>query len=705
MRLVGSFTVEPLGDGLGFWGEELGWEVAWEFAGFGQVFQELLSTGDAGGPGARVVLVRLADWLTDPAGADGGCEWRLMALVDELVEAVRVAARSAPVVAVVCPSPSPAVGLVAAAEDRLMEQAAGLPGVVVVPSRRLSSWYPDLAWHEPYADRVGRVPYTPAGYAALATVVARGVHACVVPRPKVIAVDCDGTLWDGVVGELGVDGVTVSAARRQVQRLLVNQVAAGRLLCLCSRNDDRDVMAVLREHPEMLLRPEHVTAVRVNWEPKPANLRSLAAELELGLDSFLFLDDDPVQVAQVRASLPQVAALRLPADAVAAVSFLDHCWPLDAVRVTTEDTQRTVRYREQRLREHARTQATTLAEFLDRLDLTVTIRPAVTGELDRVAQLTARTNQFNLTGAVRTVADLSGHVDRGSCLVVEVTDRFGDYGLVGAMTLSTEQPALVAGTFLLSCRALGRGVEHRMLAHLGALATEQGLGEVRLPYVSTGRNQPAHRFLTGLPGDWRDGDDGRHLILPSSCAAATRYDPSILEPESVPRQAGTQSPARVSPPAPSGLIDHIATDLATPAQIVAAIGSWRKQHATASDGYRSPAEGLVPPRTPAETAVMRLWADLLTPPPQSIHDNFFELSGDSLKLVQFMSQVRKHFGIELPASTLFESTLTIAEIAAAIEQAQQATPAPDADDIEALAGRLRDLPDDQLHALFEGADD
>jgi FkbH-like protein len=657
-RVVATFTAEPLADVLSFWGAELGLSVEWEFAPYGQVFQDLLGSGDE--VGVRVVLVRLADW---PAS-----------VVTDLEAALRAAAGrgSAPVVVVVCPSPAHEP-----VEDELVAAVGAVPGVQVVSSTRLATWYPGTTWHAPYTEQIGRMPYSPEGYAALGTAIARCVHAWLTPRPKVIAVDCDNTLWDGVVAEAEV---TVPAARQDLQRALVEQVRAGRLLCLCSRNDERDVMAVLRDHPDMVVRPEHVTAVRANWQPKPANLRSLAHELDLGLDTFVFLDDDPVQVAAVRDDVPEVVALRLPADAGAAERFLRHCWPLDAPRVTEEDTRRTLSYRQNREREDLREQSATLADFLDRLELSVDIRPAAADELDRVSQLTHRTSQFNLSGIRRTAGELAGIGD-GQCLVADVHDRFGEYGLVGVLVFRTGGDALTADTFLLSCRALGRGVEHRMLAHLGTLATRLGLGEVRLPYTATDRNVPAHDFLADLGGRWQDGE----LVLPAATAAATRY-----RPEQAPRRPSTRDdrPARHTP-APSELISRVASELAGPAQVIAAM------HARLRG---EPDHPPVSVRNKTEAEVVRLWEELLAVPPRSVHDNFFERGGDSFKLVQLMGRVRSEFGVELPATTLFESTLTIADVAAAIDDSANLA---DTVDLDALADELQFLSHDELRALLE----
>lgn len=671
IRLASTFTATPLAEVLEFWGDALGWELEAAFAPYGQVFQELLATRDgteSPRPAARVLLLRLDDWLSEGT--------RLSDAAADLAAAVRTTAAHGgdPVVVLLCPSPpGGAPEAVRAAEELLVTALRGVPRVQVVPSAQVLSGFPESGWHAPYTDRLGAVPYTESGFAALGTAVARAVHAWVAPRPKVIAVDCDNTLWDGEIAE---GGITVPPARRELQRMLVDQTRAGRLVCLCTRNDEADVLGVLRDHPDMILRPEHVLAVRANWRPKSENLRSLAAELDLGLDTFLFLDDDPLQVAEVRAATPEVTALHMPADAGAAAAFLEHCWPLDAPQVTAEDARRTAGYRDNHRREEVRLQSATLADFLDRLELVVTVRPLAAPELDRAAQLTQRTTQFNLSGVRRTAGEIAALADRGTeCLVVDVRDRFGTYGIVGLMLFGARDGALCVDTFLLSCRSTGRGVEHRMLAHLGRLAEERGLAEIRLPYVPTARNVPAADFLEEAGGGWEACEDGRRVrVLSAGRAAGARHAPD----RGTPRR---DAPVRRAPvrPAPGGrdaaeLVHRTAEELATPAQVVAAVRAWR------TDGGRHvvAGSGAVPPRTPLEARVLRCWEELLSPRPFSVHDDFFALDGDSLKVVQFLGWVYEEFGVELPAGVWSEGSLTAADAAAAIEEALRpaAVPAP-----------------------------
>jgi FkbH-like protein len=641
IRVAATFTAEPVAGALTFLGDLLGLGLTPTFAPYGQVFQEVLS--EAGE--ARVLLIRPGDWLGDPLRPDAGA---LNALLDDLADAVRSAAGTsgAPIVVLFCPDTADR-RVTVGAEDRLAAALTGVPGVQVVTSARLVSWFPGLTWQHSYTERLGAVPYTEPGYAALATVIVRSLHAVSTPRPKVIVVDCDNTIWDGEVAEAGI---SVPPARRAIQRMLVEQVRAGRLVCLCSRNAEADVTEVLANHPDMVLRPEHVTAVRANWQAKSGNLRSLADELDLGLDTFVFLDDDALQIAEVSANAPEVLALKVPADAVEADAYLRHLWPLDAPYVTAEDAGRTRSYRDNRQREQIRRKSATLAEFLDRLELRVTVRPARPGEWDRAAQLTQRTNQFNATGVRRGPGELARlAADGAECLVVEVEDRFGAYGLVGLMILGPAPAAIAVDTFLLSCRSLGRGVEHRMLAHLGRLAAARGGTDLRLRFLATGRNVPVKDFLDGLGGRW----DGDELVLSADRAAAARY-----APEQAP--AARSGPAGRSPATPAAadadLIHRIAGEWADPARVAAAARN-KGRTATVEGGT-------------VRDRVADLWAEFVSPPSDP-DDDFFALHGDSLKMVLLLGRVLEEFQVELPPADFFESPVTVADFVAALANARR----------------------------------
>jgi FkbH-like protein len=478
IAISATFTAEALQPGLEFWANELGLDREIRFAGYNQVFQELLDPAGlfaSNREGFNVALVRLQDW----AGPG----------LDENVDRLAAALQSAPsVVLAICPSPESFDG----AEEKLRAAAT-----YCITAAEIAALYPVDQIHDPHADELGHVPYTPVYFVALATAIARKIHAIAARPYKVIALDCDDTLWSGICGEDGPDGVAIDAPRRALQEFMLERRREGMLLVLCSKNNEEDVLETFRAHPEMPLRLEDFAARRLNWESKSANLASLAAELDLGLDSFILVDDSAKECDEARAGAPEVLALPLPADSAEIPIFLGHVWAFDRARVTDEDRRRPELYAQRGERLRAERSAANLEEFLASLQLEVRMEPMRPGQAARVAQLTQRTNQMNASSVRRTEAEILALGD-GEILTVDVSDRFGSYGLCGVMISRAEGRTLLVETFLLSCRALGRGVEQRMVERLREIAEERGLERVEIPFVPSARNKPAALFLESL---------------------------------------------------------------------------------------------------------------------------------------------------------------------------------------------------------------
>ncbi|MEU9929970.1 SDR family NAD(P)-dependent oxidoreductase [Streptomyces anulatus] len=500
--VAATFTTDPLRPVLSHWVERLGLDLDVHLASYNQVFQELLdprSSFASNRRGCNVALIRLEDW---PSGAAG------RRTVEEFGEAASVAAArgAVPLVVALCPSSPGARALrgpeLAEWEDRLSAVLGDAAGLHLIPSAEWSGAYPVVDHHDAAREEHAHIPYTPAAWTVLGTAVVRTVHALVCPPYKVLVLDCDNTLWSGVCGEDGARGITIGPSRRRLQEWALTQHDNGVLICLASKNEEEDVDAVFRQRDDLLLRPEHITARRVNWDPKPDNLRELARELGLGLDSMVFLDDNPVETAAVRAACPGVLALTLPADEEDLPGFLDRLWAFDRGQVTDEDRRRGAMYREGKGRETLRASTTTLAEFVAGLELRIDVHEARPDELARVAQLTQRTNQFNLSTVRRSEPALRELLDAGArCRVVEVSDRFGEYGLVGAAITRPGAQVVNLDTFLLSCRVLGRGVEHAFLAAVAAEEAGEGkattLEAVQRP---TAKNRPARMFFDQAMG-------------------------------------------------------------------------------------------------------------------------------------------------------------------------------------------------------------
>jgi FkbH-like protein len=506
------------------------------------------------------------------------------------------------------------------------------------------------------------VPYTLAFFTALATIIARKFNSQKRPGPKAIVLDCDQTLWAGVCGEDGPNGIQLSPPYRALQEFMRAQSDAGRLLCVCSKNNPEDVQAVFERRKEMPLKTGHFAATRANWLPKSANLKALAKELNLGLESFVLVDDNPIECAEVRANCPGALALQLPESPELIPQFLKHCWIFDQHTVTAEDKHRTEFYRQERERAQAHTDSMSLPEFLAKLDLKVRIAELSPGDLARAAQLTHRTNQFNCTTRRRTEAEIQALLPQGKALVVFASDRFGDYGLVGLVICKFEPEALNVDTFLLSCRALGRGVEHTILAHLGSLAKSQGASLVDVHFVASEKNQPALDFLESVGGQFRQALNGGYVFrFPAEFAAGVSFHPQNGPADSV----ALTSRSKAATPADSGSTFDRWRWIALEANEVGKIQALIEAKAGVRKIARSREDAA--PRTEAERELCRIWQELLRVDQVGIRDNFFDLGGHSLLAVRLFAQIEKRLKVKLPIITVFQSP-TVEQLGKAVEQ-------------------------------------
>jgi FkbH-like protein len=324
--------------------------------------------------------------------------------------------------------------------------------------------------------------------------------------------DCDNTLWGGVVGEDGALGVDAGEdapgnAHVELQRYALRLREQGVLLAIVSKNDEPDVWEVFDRHPGMLLKREHLAAARINWRPKSENLRELAAELRLGSDSLVFIDDSPAECAEVRANAPEITVIHLDDDPAHFVGLLERACAFDRLALTSEDAQRAEMYSQERQREQLRGGAT-MDEYLAGLQLVVRIATVGEEHVARVAQLVNKTNQFNLTTGRRTESEVRTLVSDPSwrAYAVWVQDRFGDYGLTGAAFCRREPESWSVDTLLLSCRVLGRGVETALLSCLLQQAEADGASRLRGRFIPSAKNEmaaayyPDHGFYEEEPG-------------------------------------------------------------------------------------------------------------------------------------------------------------------------------------------------------------
>jgi amino acid adenylation domain-containing protein/FkbH-like protein/thioester reductase-like protein len=704
IAVAGTFVADLLREPLQLWMHKLAIAAEVELAPYGQIMQELLdptSLFSRNERGFNVLLIRLEDWIRDRLNLDREpTAQHLCAVVDEFTAALTSSCKrtSTPALLVLCPSSErlPAVhrGLIDRLHEEISRRLAGIANLHCWSPQDVAQLYPQINCLDERADSIANIPYTLEYFVAVATLVARRIAVLTKPQFKVIAIDCDNTLWKGICAEDGATGIELTPAHLRLQEVLLRQYQAGMLLCLCSKNNPADVEDIFTKHPDMPLRPEHFISSRVNWSPKSQNLLSLAEELDLALSTFILVDDSPLECAEVRAHCPAVLTLQLPQSQAEILHLLNHTWAFDRVGVTEEARDRTAQYRQNRARKQALQEAADLEQFLSGLNLKVVVAPMQSAELTRVAELVRRTTQFNLRPIQRRGSEIDTLWRGGQLriLTVRVEDRFGDYGLVGIVFFRCLAGVLDVDTFALSCRVLGRGVEHRIVNELGRIAQAEGLADVVLRYRCTARNSPARTFLEASFGSYRAVADGDgqgaaeaafRIPTQGACRAARETRSSDVPRESI----DVDSPVHREQSLVALEWHEAAYRFSRVTDFLEEM--WR----CAGPRERVGRVAVVEPRDETERALAEIWLSVLRLPEVSVRDDFFEIGGDSLQAIQVISAIGSVLGRDVSVHAFFDAP-TIEKIASSLADASEAgaTIEPAArDDLAPLSSGQRSL--------------
>ena len=330
---------------------------------------------------------------------------------------------------------------------------------------------------------------------------------------KCIVLDLDNTLWGGIVGEDGFNGIRLGPeppgnAYLEFQRVLLSLNQRGIILAINSKNNYDDALKVIREHPYMILKEEHFASMKINWNDKVSNMREITSELNIGEDSMVFFDDDPVNREYIKLNMPQILTVDLPQDPSQYAQTIKKMNEFSVLNITSEDTQRGRMYLEQHKRDDLEQSAPDLESFLKHLDIKVLIKNANEFNISRISQLTLKTNQFNLTTKHYQESDIKKFTDDDEYIVgcAQVEDKFGDSGITGVFIVYKENSKKwFIDTFLLSCRVMGREVEKGMLGYIMNKAKENGVEQLKAQFTPSQKNKPIEEFLPNC-GFQKDGD-------------------------------------------------------------------------------------------------------------------------------------------------------------------------------------------------------
>jgi FkbH-like protein len=487
---------------------------------FGQLEQELYAASPLHRPDNRVVVILLRPEDVDPdlfrsTGAVVARE-RLSQLEDRICSLVRsirqhghatvLVANAASPPSFEAGTPSPLAAAVHEFNARLPQQLANIPDAHLFDWAGVVADFGSLRFEDPRLWYLARVPCSQDAGIFVSQRLARRLASMLVPRAKCVVIDLDDTLWGGALGDEGVDGIKLGddypgSVFKDFQFRLKELTRRGILLAIASKNDESTVRDAFSRHPEMVLTWDDFSSHRISWEPKEQTIPQIARELNLGLDSLVFLDDNPVECAAVRSALPAVQVRCLGRDPLAFRSILADLPALDRSSLTREDEQRTTMYARDRQRREQEHRHQSRDEFLTSLSMTAEVGLCDALALPRVVQLIEKTNQFNLTSRRHTHDAVRGMLaDEGARVAtLRLRDVYGEMGLV-CVAILLRSPGGAAewriDTFLMSCRVMGRGVEDAFLAYLVEEVRAAGGRRVIGEYCPTAKNGIVREFYS-----------------------------------------------------------------------------------------------------------------------------------------------------------------------------------------------------------------
>jgi len=387
--------------------------------------------------------------------------------------------------------------------------------LTLVDIARAATWVGLERWHDPARWHLAKMPFAMPFVPLYADLVGRVLAAITGKARKCLVLDLDNTLWGGVIGDDGVEGIVLGQgsaggeAFLEIQRLAKRLRQRGVILAVCSKNEQDAALKPFREHPEMALTEDDIAVFHANWTDKAANLRAIAESLQIGVDALVFLDDNPAERAQVRRELPMVAVPELPEDpALYPRTLMAGGW-FEAVSFVEEDAKRADDYRAQIKRKELES-TSDVAGYLESLQVVCTFKAFDAVSRARISQLVNKSNQFNLTTRRYTEAQIAAAEADPDLytLQVRLSDRFGDSGMISVIIFRKEGQRWVNDTWLMSCRVLGRRVEEAVLSEVVRAAREEGATQLVGEYIPSPKNKMVEKHFQKLGFTLLEDKDG-----------------------------------------------------------------------------------------------------------------------------------------------------------------------------------------------------
>ncbi|MEK7434812.1 MAG: thioester reductase domain-containing protein [Cyanobacteriota bacterium] len=644
VTIASTFTAEPIEESISFCLKKLNLELDLSFSPYNQVIQELINPYSTliSNKGIKVILLRVEDWFRYETKKITFSEISDMA--KQFIEYLKNATNTDNSSYILFLAPHVESDLIRLGvknniqdiDQMIISNLQDINNLYII-NENIKSDYNLEKIFDKERDKIGHIPFTQEYFTALGLLISRKIFKINQILAKVLVIDCDNTLWKGVCGEEGFNVLP----NITFQEFILKQKNEGKLLCLCSKNIESDVFDVFEKNPNMILKKEDFISYRINWESKSKNIISIAQELNLGLDSFIFIDDNELECAEVKSVINNINVINYPVnlDEQSITNYFKNNWLFDILKITKEDLKRTEMYKENKIREDFQNQFNNFESFLADLNLKIDINNLSIEDFYRAVQLTQKTNQFNATTIRLNENKMKDILADKNFQVysVKVSDRFGDYGFVGLIITEKKQEIINIHTFLLSCRVLGKRVEHSMLKHI-LESNKNSTNSVQLNFIPTERNKPLVNFYQLFGNFTSENNIDYELLL--SFEELEKLLVEIKNPENNKNieisdlisfnSQKNNDDERLKFNNDSNLdytIDYIA-------KLSNNINNFLNQIKEEKITRPNISVPFITPRSSLQKLLCNIFSDILKIDKIGIYDNFYDLGGDSLALTE-----------------------------------------------------------------------
>jgi len=394
-------------------------------------------------------------------------------------------------------------------------------------------FYSDKMWY------LGGIKYSIKAQNKIVSEFKRIKKSLLKKRKKCLILDLDNTLWGGIIGEDGIDGIELSefkegARYKDFQKRIKEIKELGILLAICSKNNYEDAIEVIKNHPHMVLKEKDFVAVKINWNHKVDNISEIASDLNIGIDSLVFIDDNPVERESVRDLIPEVTVPEFPKDTSELTKFIkniyeEHFYTVD---FTKEDRKKTEMYRQNSLRAREKSSVGSLDVFLKGLQTEIAISELKNEDIKRAAELTQKTNQFNLTTKRYTEEQMRFFLNSNEyrVYIASVKDKYGDNGKVGLLIVKLEADIAYIDSFIMSCRVMGRYIEDQIIEYVESELIKEGIKNIKSEFIPTKKNAPVSQLYERLGYSVEDENDNykKYSILVENVPERKKYGKLVI---------------------------------------------------------------------------------------------------------------------------------------------------------------------------------